>query len=438
VVDGAADGAEALKHIEKQAYHLVLLDMRMPDMDGMAALTQIKQISPSTEVILLTAYATLDDAVEATKRGAFHYLMKPAQLDEMEILIRRAYEKSALEAQNRALREQIERGTPLPELIGESPIFQEIKATIRKVAPTDVTVLLQGESGVGKELVARAIHASSTRCHAPFVIVDCGALQENLIESELFGHERGAYTGATGQKRGLLETAQGGTLFVDEIGDASAAVQVKFLRVLETGEFRRVGGVRTLTANVRIIAATNQNLPELVAGGRFRGDVYHRLNVMTLLLPPLRDHKQDIPLLARHLLSHLTYKRRRSVVLSSEALDALMHYDWPGNVRELRNVLERAVILASGDTLHLEDLPPNLTAPHPATFEPQRLMSLAEMETQYIQWVLQQVDGQRKRAADILQIDSKTLYRKLNTIWTSRCDYFILSEWRLTPLIRNP
>ncbi|MAE20061.1 sigma-54-dependent Fis family transcriptional regulator [Candidatus Poribacteria bacterium] len=412
-VDGAADGKQALKYIEKDACHVVLLDMRMPEMDGLTVLTQIKQISPSTEVIMLTAYADLNDAVEATKRGAFHYLMKPAQLAEVEILIRRAHEKSILEAQNLALREQLERGQTVTELVGESPSMKETQEIIRKVSPTDATVLILGESGVGKEVVAHEIHAKSLRSHKPLVVVDCTVLQENLVESELFGHERGSYTGATSQKRGLLEAAREGTLFVDEVGDASLTLQAKLLRVLETGEFRRVGGTHTLTTDVRIIAASNQNLLELIEQGRFRADLYHRLNIVDILVPPLRERRDEIPLLAYYFLDQTSRRTRKTIELSSEALDILTAYDWPGNVRELKNVLERVVILVDGNTIEPTNLPNSIIQTSKATFDTQRLMSLQQMETEYIEWVLGQVDGKRKSAAEILRIDPKTLYRKL-------------------------
>jgi DNA-binding NtrC family response regulator len=412
-VDGAADGKQALTYIEKDACHVVLLDMRMPEMDGLTVLTQIKQISPSTEVIMLTAYADLNDAVEATKRGAFHYLMKPAQLAEVEILIRRAHEKSILEAQNLALREQLERGQTVTELVGESPSMKETQEIIRKVSPTDATVLILGESGVGKEVVAHEIHAKSLRSHKPLVVVDCTVLQENLVESELFGHERGSYTGATSQKRGLLEAAREGTLFVDEVGDASLTLQAKLLRVLETGEFRRVGGTHTLTTDVRIIAASNQNLLELIEQGRFRADLYHRLNIVDILVPPLRERRDEIPLLAYYFLDQTSRRTRKTIELSSEALDILTAYDWPGNVRELKNVLERVVILVDGNTIEPTNLPNSIIQTSKATFDTQRLMSLQQMETEYIEWVLGQVDGKRKSAAEILRIDPKTLYRKL-------------------------
>ena len=412
-VDGAADGKQALKYIEKDACHVVLLDMRMPEMDGLTVLTQIKQISPSTEVIMLTAYADLNDAVEATKRGAFHYLMKPAQLAEVEILIRRAHEKSILEAQNLALQEQLERGQTVTELVGESPSMKETQEIIRKVSPTDATVLILGESGVGKEVIAHEIHAKSLRSHKPLVVVDCTVLQENLVESELFGHERGSYTGATSQKRGLLEAAREGTLFVDEVGDASLTLQAKLLRVLETGEFRRVGGTHTLTTDVRIIAASNQNLLELIEQGRFRADLYHRLNIVDILVPPLRERRDEIPLLAYYFLDQTSRRTRKTIELSSEALDILTAYDWPGNVRELKNVLERVVILVDGNTIEPTNLPNSIIQTSKATFDTQRLMSLQQMETEYIEWVLGQVDGKRKSAAEILRIDPKTLYRKL-------------------------
>ena len=412
-VDGAVNGRQALERIGKDACHVVLLDMRMPEMDGLTALTQIKQISPSTEVIMLTAYADLNDAVEATKRGAFHYLMKPAQLAEVEILIRRAHEKSILEAQNLALQEQLERGQTVTELVGESPSMKETQEIIRKVSPTDATVLILGESGVGKEVVAHEIHAKSLRSHKPLVVVDCTVLQENLVESELFGHERGSYTGATSQKRGLLEAAREGTLFVDEVGDASLTLQAKLLRVLETGEFRRVGGTHTLTTDVRIIAASNQNLLELIEQGRFRADLYHRLNIVDILVPPLRERRDEIPLLAYYFLDQTSRRTRKTIELSSEALDILTAYDWPGNVRELKNVLERVVILVDGNTIEPTNLPNSIIQTSKATFDTQRLMSLQQMETEYIEWVLGQVDGKRKSAAEILRIDPKTLYRKL-------------------------
>ena len=412
-VDGAVNGRQALERIEKDACHVVLLDMRMPEMDGLTVLTQIKQTSPSTEVIMLTAYADLNDAVEATKRGAFHYLMKPAQLAEVEILIRRAHEKSILEAQNLALREQLERGQAVTELVGESPSMKETQEIIRKDSPTDATVLILGESGVGKEVVAHEIHAKSLRSHKPLVVVDCTVLQENLVESELFGHERGSYTGATSQKRGLLEAAREGTLFVDEVGDASLTLQAKLLRVLETGEFRRVGGTHTLTTDVRIIAASNQNLLELIEQGRFRADLYHRLNIVDILVPPLRERRDEIPLLAYYFLDQTSRRTRKTIELSSEALDILTAYDWPGNVRELKNVLERVVILVDGNTIEPTNLPNSIIQTSKATFDTQRLMSLQQMETEYIEWVLGQVDGKRKSAAEILRIDPKTLYRKL-------------------------
>ena len=412
-VDGAVNGRQALERIGKDACHVVLLDMRMPEMDGLTALTQIKQISPSTEVIMLTAYADLNDAVEATKRGAFHYLMKPAQLAEVEILIRRAHEKSLLEAQNLVLQGQLERGLAVTELVGKSPSMKEAQEIIRKVAPTDATVLILGESGVGKEIVAHAIHAKSLRSQKPLVVVDCTVLQENLVESELFGHERGSYTGATSQKRGLLEAAQEGTLFVDEVGDASLALQAKLLRVLETREFRRVGGTHTLTTDVRIIAASNQNLLELIEQRRFRADLYHRLNIVDICVPPLRKRRDEIPLLAYYFLAQTSRRIRKTVELSHEALDVLIAYDWPGNVRELKNVLERIVILVDGNTIQLTNLPNSITRTAETTFDTQRLMSLEQMETEYIKWVLGQVDGKRKSAAEILRIDPKTLYRKL-------------------------
>ena len=436
--DGAANGEEALQLLEHHSYHVVLLDMRMPGMDGMEALTQIKRISPSTEIILLTAFATLGEAVESTKRGAFHYLMKPAQLDEMESLIHRAYEKGRLEAQNLALREQIERGKQFVDLIGESPKFLEIKAMIKRVGPTEATVLLQGESGVGKELVAGAIHASSNRHQEPFIIVDCNTFQETLVESELFGHMKGAFTGALERRTGRFELADGGTLFLDEVSELPPDTQVKLLRVLQEHEFEPLGSSRTIKVNVRIIAASNRDLEKAEQEGRFRADLYYRLNVLPIVLPPLRQRRSDIPLLTTFFVEKFARQFGKQITgIAQDTMDLLSRYDWPGNIRELQNVVERAVVLSRGPVLKLgADLLPASAAvgstdevaclgvdhlqSHDSTGDSP---SLAQVERRHIQSVLQKTDwvieGERG-AAKILDLHPNTLRSRMKKLGIER------------------
>ncbi|RMG55546.1 MAG: sigma-54-dependent Fis family transcriptional regulator [Acidobacteria bacterium] len=413
--EGVASGEEALAVTEHQEYDVVLLDMKLPTLDGMAVLKALKQAHPLTEVIMLTAYGTIDSAIRSIKLGAYDYLTKPCKLEELEAIIHRAGEKRALQQRNIILRQELARRDRFDEFVGRSKALQRILQLITKIAPTDSTVLIQGESGVGKELVARAIHRHSPRKENPFIVVDCTSLHEELLQSELFGHEKGAFTGATALKHGLFEVADTGTIFLDEVGDMSISLQSRLLRVLETGTFRRLGGVKDIRVDVRIIAATNKNLAQEVAAGRFREDLYYRLNVVTISVPPLRERREDIPVLVRYFIEHSVVPGRQKKGISKEALDRLLHYHWPGNVRELKNVIERALILAEGECIEAQDLPSNLRVGLPFLAESGQTehLSLEEVERRYIAELLKEYGGNRSRVAKILKISERSLYRKI-------------------------
>ena len=414
-VETVDNGEEALRRISEDVFDVVLLDIRMPGMDGVAALEAIKEASPTAEVIMLTGYGTVENAIRSMKLGAYDYLTKPCQLDELEVTIRKAYEKNALTRKNTALERELARRDQCSELIGESLALRNVLELIAKAAPTDSTVLIYGESGTGKELVARAIYRHSLRAGGPFVVIDCTSLHENLLESELFGHEKGAYTGATGLKHGLFEVADSGTVFMDEIGELSPAIQAKLLRVLETGSFRRVGGTKNIEVDVRLLAATNRDLRAMMSEEKFKEELFYRLDVVTISVPPLRERKEDIPLLARHFARHNRVTGREKKI-SEEVMKLLVNYPWPGNVRELENVIERAVILSDGDRITPKDLPGNLRTADDLSLEDRdRLMPLEEVERRYIARVLHQVNGNRRRAARILGISERNLYRKLKT-----------------------
>lgn len=352
-IDTAASGEEACELVVQQEIDVVLLDVKMPGMGGLETLKHLKKLSPLTEVIILTGYGVVEDVVEAMRYGAYHYLCKPCDLDELESVILEAHKSR----QEKILKQELTRREIFPELIGKSHQLKAIKVLLEKVAPTNSTVLIQGESGVGKELIARCVHRFSLRKTQPLVVVDCTSLQDTLLQSELFGHEKGAFTGAITRKLGLFEVANHGTIFSDEIGEISLPVQVQLLRVLEVGTFRRVGDTQDRTVNVRIIAATNQDLHRLVEQGAFRKDLYFRLNVITIHVPPLRERKEDILSLVERFLGHTGIPGKRKTRIAPEALEVLLSYPWPGNVRELRNVLERAVILAEGEEIEVKDLP---------------------------------------------------------------------------------
>jgi DNA-binding NtrC family response regulator len=425
---GAASGEEALAALQAADYDVVLLDIRMNGMSGLDALREIRRLEDAPEVIMLTADTSLGTGLEAMRLGAYDYLTKPATLDEMEAVIRKADEKRRLVRQNASLRAAVrspQGEDPSPALVCESEQMRAIVGMAEQAARLDSTVVITGESGTGKDVLASYIHARSSRGEQPMIRVNCGALPEQLFESEFFGHERGAFTGATVTKRGLIEAADGSTLFLDEIGELAGPMQVKLLHFLESGRFRRVGSTRDRSADARIIAATNRRLAEDVQQGRFRADLFYRLNVISLHVPPLRERREDIPALVSHYLSVFRERfNRPALSLSDEAQRRLAAYDWPGNVRELKNTLERAAALSAADTLEADQIgvgnkAPGTAAidrPAPGTRHPtpaERPPTLEQIERRHILRVLEETGGNRERAAAVLGISARTLYRKL-------------------------
>jgi DNA-binding NtrC family response regulator len=415
----AQNAEEALHRAEERPFDVAIVDLRLPGRPGEELVRELHQRAPSTEIIVLTGHATVESAVRTLKEGAYDFLTKPCSLDELETVIQRAREKRALVRENRFLQRELDRHQRFREFVGKSPPLRAVLEIIGKVSQTDSTVLVQGESGVGKELAARAIHSNSPRRKQPFIVVDCTSLQESLLQSELFGHERGAFTGAVARKHGLFEVADGGTIFLDEIGEISSPLQSRILRVLDSGSFRRVGGVRDVRVNVRVICATNRNLDLMVKEGRFRQDLFYRINVVSFTLPPLRERREDVPLLARSFAEHSPVAGRRTIRFSAEALSVMQAYSWPGNVRELHNVVERALILADVDgEIRVDDLPGNLR--HAASPAIQELIAdrptLEELERAYIQRLLVELGGHRARVAEVLGISDRTLYRKLKRL----------------------
>jgi DNA-binding NtrC family response regulator len=410
-VTAFVSGEDALSQAERDRWDVALLDLHLPGMTGVELLGKLKEQQPELEALMLTAHGSIDTAIQAMKQGAYDYLAKPFPLPELEIHIQKAYEKVQLARRERQWVAQINYESPRYRLVGSSPSIRRVVQLIEKVAPTDSTVLVCGASGTGKELVARALHSNSPRHDRPLVTINCAALQETLLESELFGHEKGAFTGAVQAKRGLVEVAEGGTLFIDEIAEMAPGLQAKLLRVLENGAYRRVGGTQEIHADVRVVAATNKTLEEEVKTGRFREDLYYRLNVLTIALPPLRERRQDIPELVEHFLStrQLGPTRYR---IQPEALEVLVRHDWPGNVRELANVLERAQILAEEHLITLDDLPESLVekplAPRAAGANPRHLR---EVERRHVREILEQEKGNKVRAAKVLGISRRALYR---------------------------
>jgi DNA-binding NtrC family response regulator len=388
----------------------VILDMRMPRTPGIEVLRALQAFPEQPQVIVMTGFQDVATAVEAMKLGAYDYLTKPTKIEELDVVVRKAAEKSQLLRDNVALRAHAPGAAPFSGILTASPRMQDVLRIVDRVAPTDSSVLILGESGTGKELVARAIHERSHRAARAFVPIHCGALPHEVFESELFGHEKGAFTGAVSAKPGLIELADGGTLFLDEIGEMEPDSQVKLLRALETGTFFRVGGTRPARVDIRLVAATNRDLADAMKRGEFRQDLYYRINTITAQLPPLRDRREDVALLARHFVEiNATYGVKR---LSPAALAALEAYAWPGNVRELLHVIERAVILSKGEEIQPEDLPPEVLGAGPPPAAPSG-GSLESMERQHIVNTLRQVGGHRGKAAALLAIDPKTLYRKI-------------------------
>jgi DNA-binding NtrC family response regulator len=418
-VDAVDDGAGAIERAAPGRYDLVVSDVRMERSGGLDVLKAFTDKAPGTPVILITAFGDVTGAMEAIQRGAYDYVSKPFNIEELKLTVGRALERRRLMAEHKAA--PTDNKTQIEDIVGKSGKMLEVYKLVARVAPSIATVLVNGESGTGKELVARAIHTHSPRARAAFVPVNCTALTESLLESELFGHARGAFTGAVAAKRGLFEMASGGTLFLDEIGDMGPKMQAQLLRTLQDGEVRPVGGAESIRVDVRLVCATNKDLDEEVKAGRFREDLYFRINVVTVTLPPLRDRREDIPILVAHVLSKVARRENRpAAAMSTEALRLLSAYDWPGNVRELQNAVERAVALAKGNVILPSDLPPEVVgieAPRATGGSASGIIedrpTLAELERRYIALLLTECGGNKKKAAERLGIDRRTLYRAL-------------------------
>jgi DNA-binding NtrC family response regulator len=416
-VDETSSGVNALKMLDQKEYDLVLTDLKMKTVDGMEVLRRSKNLYPHTEVILITGYATVDSAVEAMKEGAYHYIAKPFQLEEVRKVVREALLKRELTLENKALKDSLaQREDIVPEIVGISSSLTETLDQMRKIAPTEANVLIFGESGTGKELFARAIHALSLRADQRFVAFNCGSFADDLMANELFGHEKGAYTGAHASKKGLLEVADKGTVFLDEIGDMPPGMQIKLLRVIQEQEVMRVGSTEPVPVDVRFIAATHRDLKHEVQAGRFRQDLYYRLNVIGLQLPPLSERNGDIPLLTNHFLAKSMHKQNKTIQeVDPEAMAMLEAYSWPGNVRELENVIERAVALSTREILKPDVLPEYIRSLSMETFRRHwsRIPTMEEQEMEYILWVLKKCQGNKTKAAQAMGIDRVSLWRKL-------------------------
>ena len=420
-VQTAQDGVTAINCIQSDSFDIVLLDVKMPRVDGIEVLRFIKDHYLDTQVIMLTGVSDIRTAVECMQLGAFHYITKPYSVDELLTIIGRALERKQLLLQNKVMRTELERRALSSQIVSQSKAFLDVLGLAARIAPTDSTVLIQGASGTGKELIANFLHTNSSRKSFPMMALNCSSMPDSLIESEIFGHEKGSFTDATTSKQGLVEIANGGTLFLDEVGEISLMVQPKLLRFLQTGEYRRVGGNKNLNSDARIISATNKDLLQEVAAGRFREDLLYRLNVITLFLPALRERKEDIPVLVGHFLKkHARMKGSKRV--DEKALELLMKYDWPGNVRELENVIERAAILSRDEVIHMDDLalPINtrsliepLTQAEPGTPRLGSAVAMIEIEKAHINGVLKSVSWNKNIAAKILGISLKTLYTKI-------------------------
>ncbi len=416
-VTGTQSGQKALEFLEEQDFDVVLTDLRMEKIDGMQILEKCRSHYPDIEVILITGYATLESAVEAMKQGAFYYIGKPFRLDDVRKVVREALAKVELKKENRHLREQLASYENNAKIITQAPQMQKLLKKCRQVAPTDCNLLISGESGTGKELLAHYLHQYSERVKGPFIAVNCGAFTEELLANELFGHEKGAFTGATTQKQGLVEVANGGTLFLDEVTEMPPSMQVKLLRVVQEREVQRLGSTTPIAVDVRFIAATNRNLQEAMKSGQFRQDLFFRLNVVSLQLPPLAQRKGDIALLSQYFLQRYANQMKKVVTeIALTVTERLAVYGFPGNVRELENIIAHGVALAKDTTIELENLPEDLRAFDIKTFrskEDGSLPSLEEQEIAYIQWILKEVKGNKTLAAQVLGIDRVSLWRKL-------------------------
>jgi len=414
-----ASGAEALRQVAAEPFDLVITDIKMPEMDGLELLRQLKAFDPALPVIVMTAYGTVESAVEALRAGAYDYLAKPFEIDELKLTVAKALERERLLAENRYLLAELEGRYDFAGIIGNSPGMHQVFEMASSVAASNASVLITGESGTGKELLARSIHFNSSRKEKPFIVLNCAALSEGVLESELFGHEKGAFTGALATRKGRFELADQGTLFIDEVGEMTLAAQVKLLRVIQEHEFERVGGSKSIKVDVRIVAATNKNLAEQVKAGRFREDLYYRLNVINLHLPPLRERREDIEPLARHFLQkYVTETGKKIDEIAPRALSCLLAHDWPGNVRELQNAIERGVVLAKGRILTPRDLPQGLQGGDQICLQlPERGGNLTDiledLERQLIVQTLEREQGSQTRAADALGIKRTTLRYKM-------------------------
>jgi DNA-binding NtrC family response regulator len=409
-VVAAGNATEALRDMQDHHFDVALVDIKMPGMDGMELQERIQSIDPHTAVIMITAFASVETAVQALKQGAFDYVTKPIDPDELSHLVRRALDQRRLMRENLQLRETIDELVAVDTIIGESPPMTKVMEMVQHVAQTDATVLILGESGTGKELIARAVHANSQRRYFPIVPVNCGAVPPDLLESELFGHEKGAFTGAHQSRKGKIEMADGGTLFLDEVGAIAPKMQVDLLRVLESKEFTRVGGTKSVKVDFRVICATNDDLEKAVEEGRFREDFYYRINVFTIEAPPLRARRSDIPLLARYFLRRFAGQMDKRITdLSPEAMEILAEYDWPGNVRELANAIERAMVVGKPPCIRPDDLPVRTHQKRVAAGGD----SLAEVEKRHIAAVLERADHNVTQAAEILKVDRVTVYNKI-------------------------
>lgn len=414
IAEAVENGYKALELVKKEEFDLAIVDLKMPGMDGIELLKQLNVINPKLPVIIITAYATIDSAVMAMKEGAADYLVKPFNPEEISLIIKKLIEHQRLIKENIRLRQELTRRFKFQDLIGRSPQMQKVFEMIKTVAPTKSTILIRGESGTGKELVAQAIHELSPRNKYPFVPVACGAMPETLLEAELFGYEKGAFTGAITRYKGRIEVADGGTLFLDEIGDISPKTQVDLLRFIQEREFRRLGGKEVLKVDVRIIVATNKNLEEMVKKNTFREDLYYRLNVITVEIPPLRERKEDIPLLIEHFLDKYRLETGKQIEkVSPEVMKLMMDYDWHGNVRELENVIEHSIVVCKNNEIELEDLPPYLVKVKKEPVLTNSTLSLAQIEKEHILNVLNANEWNIKRSAEILKINRLTLYKKI-------------------------
>jgi DNA-binding NtrC family response regulator len=409
-VDSAANAVDALKKMQSYKWQLLLLDIKMPGMDGMELQQRIKEINPTAIIIFITAHASVDTAVQALKEGAFDYITKPIDPDHLSHLVINAIKQRSLQGENIKLKEQIAEFTKTEEIIGESAPMKQVFDLIKTVAKTDTIVMIRGESGTGKELIARAIHANSDRRYFPIVTINCGGLPEGILESELFGHERGAFTGAQYRRKGKLELADGGTLFLDEIGNVGMKAQMDLLRAIETKQLSRVGGNEILEVDFRIVCATNRDLEQAIKEGKFREDLYHRLNVFTISIPPLRERKSDIQLLVRHFISKYSQTMAKPITdITPEALDIIAKYQWPGNIRELENAIERAIVVGTPPAITPKDLPIQVLDSSIAF----STGSLAEMEKLHIIHILEENNWNISSSAEILGIDHATLYNKI-------------------------